>query len=295
MKQIITFLIAACATIGTNAQLLYKITGPDLAKPSYLIGTHHLAPVSMLDSIEGFAQALNDVEAVYGEVVQSELTSPEIQQYTMSLVMAPADSTLSKVLTPQQIDSLNVMLNKYTMGMANASAFEPMTPGIVSTQLALLQAMREFPDFNPMEQLDITIQQMAAQQGKTSAGLETAKSQIDKLYGTPISKQADDLMLMVRNDDRSSQLSKQLAQAYRNQDIDALWAIANDPVLAGDDDDMERLIYSRNRQWVNMMPTLMEQQPILFAVGAGHLPSPQGVIALLRQKGYTVEPVSKKF
>ncbi len=294
MNRIITTFIVLCAITVANAQLLYKITGPELAKPSYLIGTHHLAPAEMLDSIEGFTKALGDVDAVYGEVVQSELTSPEIQQYTMTLVMAPADSTLSKVLTPAQIDSLNVMLNKYTMGMANASAFEPMTPGIVSTQLALLQAMREFPDFNPMQQLDITIQQMAAQQGKATGGLETAKSQIDKLYGTPIAKQADDLMLMVRNDDRSSQLSKQLAQAYRDQDIEALWKIANDPVLAGDNDDMERLIFSRNRQWVSMMPQLMAQQPILFAVGAGHLPSPQGVIALLRAAGYTVEPVTKK-
>ncbi|MDE6322396.1 MAG: TraB/GumN family protein, partial [Muribaculaceae bacterium] len=168
-------------------------------------------------------------------------------------------------------------------------------PAIVSTQLALMQSMSEFPDFNPMQQIDIAIQQMAEQQGKTTGGLETAKSQIDKLYGTPIAKQADDLMQMVRHEAESAQLSKQLAQAYLNQDLDTLWKLANDPVLAGDEDDMERLIYSRNRQWVNDMPQLMSERPILFAVGAGHLPSPQGVIALLRQKGYTVEPVAKKF
>ncbi|MDE6322397.1 MAG: TraB/GumN family protein, partial [Muribaculaceae bacterium] len=106
MKRLLIAITIIGASIAANAQLLYKITGPGITSPSYLIGTHHLAPVSMLDSIEGFAQALNDVEAVYGEVVQTELTSPEIQQYTMTLAMAPADSTLSKVLTPQQIDSL---------------------------------------------------------------------------------------------------------------------------------------------------------------------------------------------
>lgn len=284
-------LAALVAITGINAQLLYKITGRDAKGASYIMGSHHVAPVSVLDSIQGFDKAMDDVEAVYGEVIQSELASPEIQQYTMAKVMAPADSTLSKVLSPTQIDSLNTVLNKYTMGMANAASFEPMTPAIISTQLALLQAMREFPDFNPQKQLDITIQQMAAEKGKENGGLETARSQIDKLFGTPISKQADDLMQLVRNDDKASELARKMAQAYLNQDIDTLWTIATDPAVGGDEADIERLIFSRNRAWVDEMPALMAQKPILFVVGAGHLPSDQGVINLLRQAGYTVEPV----
>lgn len=284
-------LAALVAITGVNAQLLYKITGRDAKGASYIMGSHHVAPVSVLDSIQGFDKAMDDVEAVYGEVIQSELASPEIQQYTMTKVMAPADSTLSKILSPAQIDSLNTVLNKYTMGMANAASFEPMTPAIISTQLALLQAMREFPDFNPQKQLDITIQQMAAEKGKENGGLETARSQIDKLFGTPISKQADDLMQMVRNDDKAAELARKMAQAYLNQDIDTLWAIATDPAVGGDEADIERLIFSRNRAWVDEMPALMAQKPILFVVGAGHLPSDQGVLNLLRQAGYTVEPV----
>lgn len=291
MKRLIMSLAAMVAIVGANAQLLYKITGRDAKGPSYIMGTHHVAPLSVIDSVKGLDKAIDEVEAVYGEVIQSELTSPQIQQYMMSKVMAPADSTLSKVLSPSQIDSLNIVLNKYTMGMANAASFEPMTPAIVSTQLALLQAMREFPDFNPQKQLDITIQQMAAEKGKENGGLESAQSQVDKLFGTPISKQAEDLMQAVRNDDKAAELARKMADAYLRQDIDAIWAIATDPAIGGDEADMERLIFSRNRTWVEAMPSLMAQKPILFVVGAGHLPSEQGVINLLRQAGYTVEPV----
>ncbi len=283
--------MAFAAIASCSAQLLYKITGPGITSPSYLMGTHHLAPQSILDSIQGFTQALDGVEAVYGEVVQSELMSPEVQQYTMTLAMAPADSTLSKVLSPAQLDSLNTVVKKYTMGMASASSFEPMTPAIVSTQLALLQSMQAFPDFNPTKQLDVTIQQMAAERGKANGGLESARSQIDKLFGTSIAKQANDLMEMVRHDDRAADVAHRLAQAYLNQDLDALWQITTDHELDPDADDLDRLIFSRNRAWVEQMPTLMSTRPTLFVVGAGHLPTPQGLIELLRARGYTVEPV----
>lgn len=39
------------------------------------------------------------------------------------------------------------------------------------------------------------------------------------------------------------------------------------------------------------MAGLLPAASVLIAVGAGHLPGEKGLISLLRQKGYTVEPV----
>lgn len=39
------------------------------------------------------------------------------------------------------------------------------------------------------------------------------------------------------------------------------------------------------------MPALMQTAPTLFVVGAGHLPGEQGMLSLLKEKGYTVEPM----
>ena len=36
--------------------------------------------------------------------------------------------------------------------------------------------------------------------------------------------------------------------------------------------------------------TLMPQQSILVVVGSGHLPGDDGLLDLLKRKGYTVEP-----
>jgi uncharacterized protein YbaP (TraB family) len=51
------------------------------------------------------------------------------------------------------------------------------------------------------------------------------------------------------------------------------------------------LLVTRNKNWIPVMGEMMKTQPVFFAVGAGHLGGKNGVIALLRQEGYTVVPV----
>ena len=72
MKELILSLVVLFAAIGSNAQVFYKVSGSNIKGDSYVMGTHHLAPVSILDSIEGFENALKSVDAVYGEIDQSE-------------------------------------------------------------------------------------------------------------------------------------------------------------------------------------------------------------------------------
>jgi uncharacterized protein YbaP (TraB family) len=51
------------------------------------------------------------------------------------------------------------------------------------------------------------------------------------------------------------------------------------------------LLYRRNKRWIAPMIEFMRKQATFFAVGAGHLPGEKGVISLLRQAGFTVEPL----
>lgn len=51
------------------------------------------------------------------------------------------------------------------------------------------------------------------------------------------------------------------------------------------------MIDNRNRQWVKVLPEIMKAAPTFVAVGALHLLGENGVLNLLKQQGYTVEPV----
>jgi hypothetical protein len=284
-------LILTCTGI-INAQLLWEIKGNNLTSPSYIVGTHHVAPVGFQDSIPGFNKAINAVEQVYGEI---DMVNPgamdmaTIQQYTI----APADSTIDKFLTPAQLDSIATTLGKYMGQQIPVAALSGVRPAAINAQLAMLQSMKAFPGFNPQMQFDTMIQQIAKQAGKKTGGLETMIQQLQMLYGAPIAEQAQDLLKSVRHDDLAIAKAQELADAYRRGDLSAIEKALTDPEFGMTPTEADRMLYERNAAWVNFLIGALPTSSMLIAVGVGHLPGEKGVISLLRKAGFEVNPVEE--
>lgn len=148
MKKILVLWMLLCIfALGANAQLLWKVSGKGLNKASYVLGTHHLAPLSILDSISGLKQAMNDVEQVCGEVVMEEMKAPATLMKMQQAAILPGDTTLHTLFTVAQYDSLAAKV-KELMGV-DLNMFDKMKPALLSTQLGVLIAMKSVPGFNP--------------------------------------------------------------------------------------------------------------------------------------------------
>lgn len=293
----IRFLFAALAlafSVSAWSQLLWRVEGNGLARPSYIVGTHHIAPVGVVDSIKGLRQAVADVDAVYGEIHMDSLLSVESQQRMMRAMIAPADSTLDKVLSPADYAVVDSVVGRYLGGMGiGLKHLVNLKPVGLSTQLQALQAKMYFPEFDPNAQLDHTLQKMGRDAGKAVGGLETVGEQIHVLFDTPLSSQAEALVEMCRYDKEYKQATKELCDAYMAQDLDRAYKLLVDPEMGAKPtaEELDRLIYGRNRNWVRKLVKMMPVEPMLVAVGAGHLPGDEGLISLLRAEGYKVEPV----
>lgn len=286
MKKICLFIILVVAAVTAQAQLLWKVTGNGAKESSYLFGTHHIAPTSLLDSID----VICAVDAVVGEMNMVKATDPAVaQEAMMKYAMAPADSTLTRLLTVAQIDSLNSVLGKYSMGMMTVQMLDGMAPAIVNTQLALLQSQQAFPDFNPGEQLDAEVQNRARACGKEVIGLETLEEQLALLYGAPISEQLDDLLETMRHDEEAAPKAHQLAKAYLSGDLEAINSLLNDPE-GMDSDALDRLLTQRNNAWVEKLIEWLPVKSMFVAVGVGHLVGHNGLIERLKEKGFQVTP-----
>lgn len=289
MKKIIIIAMLVLSGFSAQAQLLWKVSGNGAEKPSYLFGTHHVAPMSMLQNVKGTMPALESVQTIMGEVDMVS-NQEEMMRISMTYAMAPADSTLTKVLTPEQIAKVDSVLAKYSGGQLSTAALDMLKPAMVSTQLAMLQTLTAFPGYNPQEQLDQTIQQVASANSKKIEGLESIESQFKLLMGNPISEQAADLIEAIENDDKSIEKAQELADAYMNQDL----ATIEEMMLHSDDmepEEIERLITNRNNNWVKTLTEKFQQEPVFVAVGVGHFVGEKGLINQLKEAGFTVEPV----
>ena len=111
MKKLFLLASLALAAFSANAQLLWKVSGNNAAGDSYIFGTHHVAPLAMIDSIKGTMPALESADLMMGEI--DMISSPEnMMQISMAYAMAPSDSTLTKVFTPDEINEINAVLSK---------------------------------------------------------------------------------------------------------------------------------------------------------------------------------------
>ena len=301
MKKIILLaaLIAGFAC-NTQAQILYRISGKGLESPSYIVGTYHLAPSSFADSIPGMKSAIEGTQQVCGELDLMDAFKPENTARMMKARMLPEGVTLSSLLTAEQLERLNALLLD-VMGSnlkdeAFAAQVENITPVALSTTLSLTAYMKEMPSFNPMDLIDNYFQTLALQNDKSVKGFETVDFQMGVLYDVPLEKQVDDLMCLVDNFEEAQKMANRITTAYFTQNlqqIDEVLEEESEMNCGTTEEDEETLIYNRNRNWVDMMPEMMTEQPTLFVVGAAHLCGEKGVLKLLEGAGYTVEGVKE--
>lgn len=84
-----------------------------------------------------------------------------------------------------------------------------------------------------------------------------------------------------------------LQNAYYAQDLDQIEIISvklySDSLNYGDI--QRELLFDRNFKWMELIPSLIREQPSFIAVGVRHLPGENGMIDLLRKEGFTVEPL----
>lgn len=296
---LVTALLCLCALAG-HAQLLYKISGNGLGRPSYIVATHHLANVGFVNKINGLSEALTNTDQVYGELSWDDMKHPDSVKYVQRAMMLPEGKKLKDVLTPEQYAKLNAYL-KATMqtDLSNPSVEKQMgsmTPMAMQTQLTLLSYMtRHMGEFDPTNTFDQYFQAQAKKNNEPVNGLETVVFQTKTLFEDwPMSRQIESLMCFLDHTEFIEQMNEKVTQAFYAQDLDALNAAMEERMGNNCDPRPEenmQLIYNRNADWLTKMPNIMAAKPTFFAVGAAHLPGERGVLEGLRKLGYVVEGV----
>lgn len=295
------FLLAAIMTVTTaaKAQLLYRISGNGLERPSYIVGTLHIAPAQFANNITGIDEAINATEQVYGEVNADSMAMKGVQQRVEAATAIPNGKTLRNVLNATQYNKVNATLAELLgADLQNQKVKAEMSrtaPATLAQKIALLMYLQtHMGEFDPVNTIDGFFQQVAKENNEPVGGLETIDFQIELLRDSDMSRQVELLMCTIDNRQFVIDCMQNAIEAYYSQDIEGVKAAIDERLGNSCDStpaEEARLIYDRNAAWCAVMPAIMAAKPTLFAVGVGHLPGDKGVLALLQAAGYTVEAV----
>ena len=295
MKRLILAVALAGTAMASQAQLLWRVSGNGLERPSYVFGTHHMAPKAILDSVPQVRQVQNEVQQVCGEV--NMLNMQNAMRATAEAMLLPSGKSLNDYLPADKRSAVDEVLKKYVGVGVDNGAVQRMCPAAVTNQIVSAMAAKQMVKDDADFRLDVYFQTKADKAGKKVVALETVQQQLKLLFSANPYRQGTMLACTAENIDWEATQLEMLTDAYMHRDLAAIKESVNQEL--GDDCDYnpeERaaLITDRNRAWMDQMPAMMAGNSTLFVVGVGHLVGEEGLIKLLTAAGYKVEAVDKK-
>lgn len=268
---------AAAQVQPASSSLLWQVTGNGLASPSYLFGTFHLMCKSDFSAEGVLKEKLAASKQFYGEVAMDD---PTISIQLAGKMMSA--NTLESMVTAEEYKRLGGNFQKITgLPLEMFNHFKPF----MALSLVTLSTISCTDRIQPETELV----NIAKEHQLPILGLETIDDQINAINKEPLDSQLNDLKRILNNFDSVKTVMADLTAVYKKRNVDSLYAFMK---AAGTDGQFEQdLLIERNRRWIPVMENAMKDKASFFAVGAGHLGGPEGVLELLRKRGYRVTPV----
>jgi uncharacterized protein YbaP (TraB family) len=267
------------------SSLLWKISGKNLQKPSYLYGTMHLTDERIFNLGDSLYNAIEHTEGFAIEIDPSEFTPLVINEAKKSMLGAVR---LKDMMAADKFKKFGPLLAK----KLHKDEDEITTEDILREKNDWI---RESYSKGKMQTfLDTYLFDIARREGKWTGGVEDVKDQeglLDMIDESDIAEVA-----MNENNENTKKAKDALGeffiQAYIRNDLNTIDSLSN----LGDSLYEDALLVKRNKKMAMRMDSLSHKRSMVFAVGAAHLPGDKGLIALLKEKGYNVSPVfsSKK-
>lgn len=268
--------------LDNNRTLLWQISGNGLTEPSFLFGTIHVIPSDDYHLGSKVTEKLRTSKKLILEMDLSDVNTLEVA----SASILPDNKTMKDYYTEEEYievesyfaDSLGAPVSLFK------TAYVRLKPFFLQ-QFIYLQYLGDNTSSYEMELMD-----MAKVEQVDISGLETLREQLALVDKMSLEEQFQSFLKTVREGYKQESYLDELIQVYLSADIEKLHE------MIAEYDEIQDLTYTlvdeRNVNWIEKLKPEFHQHSVLVAVGAGHLGGPVGLIELLKQEGYTVEPIS---
>lgn len=285
-RTIILITSIIIATLFVDAQIFWKITRNGSDRASYLLGTHHLIEKDTIPGADKILSYVASVETVVGEMEMNNMLGMQIKMLQAAIMK---DSTMSQLLTEEEYKLVDVQMKEVVgKGLDKMGKLKPVMQTMLYT---VMLYKKENKLSNDPEVIDMEVQKIAKKKRLEIIGLESVDEQINILMNSKsLTQQVQDLVETVKNKDKSIQSMRKLNEIYLKGNIESFVEVSKEDGQM-DDEDLDILCYQRNINWMGKLSKLLPVKSCFIAVGCMHLVGEKGLIQLLRNEGYQVEPV----
>jgi uncharacterized protein YbaP (TraB family) len=275
-------LFAPLADAAPARNFIWKATGKQGVV--YLVGSVHLLTKDFYPLSPAFETAYKESDLLLEEVDLGDMQEPASQLQMLSRGMLPSEQSLDKLVSPATFAAVTKRFSDIGMPIEPIKRFKPWLAA-----LTLMAMEWQKAGFDANLGLDKHFYDRAKTDGKSIEGLETVEYQVSRFDEMSAELQDRLLAETLKGLDTEQANMAKLVESWRAGDAPAIERIVlkdlkQEPQL------YQRLLVERNKNWLPKLEALFARRGRAFVVvGAAHLVGPDGLIAMLKAKGYTVE------
>ena len=269
---------------ATGKHFLWRVTKGE--STAYLMGSVHFGIQNMYPLAAPINEAFEGSDALAVEVDVQAHSQTAIAQLANSKGMYPPGSRLQDHISADTWAMVTEVAGQVGLPAEFLSQYKPWFAAMTLTSLTLLRS-------GYSEQLGVDLHFLKRARGnKDIIELESFELQMDILNGLGPAAQEAFLRQTVRDIGKGIGYFEQFLDSWRAGDAAALEGEIN--TSFGTDKDLQAvrkaLFTDRNHNMVRRVVELMKDGRTYFVVvGAGHMLGPDGLVQLMRGRGYDVE------
>jgi uncharacterized protein YbaP (TraB family) len=286
---------AEAAKEANGRGLLWKVEKPGAA-PSFLFGTMHMSDprVTALPASAEAAFAKADAVVIETTDVLDQAKMTEAMFTHPHLMMFTDAGSLPELLSPEDRALVEAALKERGIALA---AVQKMKPWIIAA-LVSVPACELSRKAAGEPVLDVLLANRAKERGIPLHGLESMIDQLEAMASLPLDFHVKGLVETLKLGDGIDDVMETMLSLYVAGEVAMVWPFFRAVLPSGTADDeasfaafQEAMIVTRNRTMAEEAAPHFEAGGAFVAVGALHLPGADGLVELLRARGYAVTRV----
>jgi uncharacterized protein len=281
---VLAFVVATGTAAQTRAahSFLWKVQSG--ANVMYLAGSVHALTADAYPLNPAYQRAFDASSALVEEIDLAEADPLSGGLTLLAKGMYQDGRTFSSAVSKETAALVAEKLKNTPLAL---ELIQPMKPWMVMLMLEALGA--QSAGLDPELGLDKHFYNQATSGGKQVIGLETAEYQVDRFDKMSDAMQEQLLRSELAEMETEKTSLRALLTAWQTGDAAAiekmlLMSFTENPAA------YNSLITERNRNWMPQLEACLKRSsPCFVVVGAAHVVGPQGLLAMLRQRGYRIE------